>query len=146
LSFPAVGALLAGGQLALHELLTAFSAPVPTGPPAPHSHGAALAGLPGFAPIAELAGPANPGLAPLMLATHAAATLGCALLIAKGDAALWTLAAWLRPLAGLPRPAAPVPAPRFRGLFVPLPRPRQPWRNLRQDSRRGPPSAVVPSR
>ncbi|NUP60178.1 MAG: hypothetical protein HOQ06_11995, partial [Pseudarthrobacter sp.] len=29
LSFPAVGALLAGGQLALHELLTAFSAPVP---------------------------------------------------------------------------------------------------------------------
>jgi hypothetical protein len=146
LSFPAVGALLAGGQLALHELLTAFSAPVPAaGPPAPHVHGAALAGFPGPAPFAEHVSPADPGLAPLMLAAHAAATLGCALLLAKGEAALWALAGWLRPLAGLPRPVAPVPAPRFPGPFGPLPLPRQPWRNLRQDSRRGPPSAVVHS-
>lgn len=146
LSFPAVGALLAGGQLALHELLTAFSAPAPAaGPPAPHVHGAVLAGFPGIAPFAEHVSPADPGLAPLMLAAHAAATLGCTLLLARGEAALWALAGWLRPLAGLPRPVAPVPAPRFPGPFGPLPLPRQPWRNLRQDSRRGPPSAVVPS-
>ena len=50
-----------------------------------------------------------------MLAAHAAATLGCALLLARGEAALWALAAWLRPLVALPRPVtadadAPVPA------------------------------------
>ena len=146
LSFPAVGALLAGGQLALHELLTAFSSPAPAaGPPAPHVHGAVLAGFPGIAPIAEHVSPADPGRAPLMLAAHAAATLGCALFLARGESALWALAGWLRPLAGLPRPVAPVPAPRFSGPFGPLLLPRQPWRNLRQDSRRGPPSAVVPS-
>ena len=149
LSFPAMGALLGGGQLALHELLTAFSSPGPAaaipGAPAGHVHGVALAGFPGTASLAEHISPADPGLAPLMLVMHAAATLGCALLLAKGDAALWTLAAWLRPLAGHPSTVAPLPAPRFRGPFAPLRLPFQPRRNLRQDSRRGPPSAVVPS-
>ena len=62
---------------------------------------------------------------------------------AKGEAALWALADWLRPFAGLPGPVAPVPAVRLNGLFRHVPLHRSPWRNVRQDSRRGPPSAVV---
>ena len=146
LSFPALGALLGGGQLALHELLTAFSSPVPAtaaGTVPRHVHSDSLLALHGLAPLAEHLSPADPGLAPLMLAAHAAATLGCALLLAKGETALWALAGWLRPFAGLPRQAAPVPAVRLDGLFTHSPLRRSPWRNLRQDSRRGPPSAVV---
>lgn len=146
LSFPAMAALLAGGQLALHELLTAFSAPLPEAAPgaaATHVHSGSVLALNGLAPLAEHLSPADPGLAPLMLAAHAAATLGCALLLAKGEAALWALAAWLRPFAGLPRAVAPLPAVRLDGLFWHTPVCRSPWRNLRQDSRRGPPSAVV---
>ncbi|MDQ0117176.1 hypothetical protein AB0280_14455 [Pseudarthrobacter sp902506025] len=148
LSFPAIGALLGGGQLALHELLTAFSSPLPGAAPGPepaHLHSDSLLALHGFAPLAEHLSPADPGLAPLMLGAHAAATLGCALLLAKGETALWALAGWLRPFAGLPRPLAPLPAVRLDGLFRHAPLRRSPWRNLRQDSRRGPPSAVVPA-
>ncbi|MDQ0770662.1 hypothetical protein QF031_003411 [Pseudarthrobacter defluvii] len=148
LSFPALAALLGGGQLALHELLTAFSAPLPAtaaGTDSGHVHGDNLAAFHGFAPLAEHLSPADPGLAPLMLASHAAATLGCALLLAKGETALWTLAGWLRPFAGLPRPLAPIPAVRLDGQFTHSPLRRSPWRNLRQDSRRGPPSVVVHS-
>lgn len=146
LAFPAMAALLGGGQLALHELLTAFSAPLESAagaPAAAHLHQVPLAGFAAFAPLAEHLSPANPALAPLMLAAHAAATLGCALLLAKGEAALWALADWLRPFAGLPGPVAPVPAVRLNGLFRHVPLYRSPWRNVRQDSRRGPPSAVV---
>ncbi len=81
-----------------------------------------------------------------MLAGHALATLLCAVLLARGEAALWALAAWLRPLLRLPVPAAPdaVAAPAavigWPADSVPLP-----WRNLRRDCRRGPPAAVVSS-
>jgi len=146
LSFPAIAALLGGGQLALHELLTAFSTPFPgvaaRAAPA-HLHSDSLLALQGLAPLTEHLSPADPGLAPLMLGAHAAATMGCALLLAKGETALWALAGWLRPFAGLPRPVAPLPAVRLDGLFKHAPLRRAPWRNLRQDSRRGPPSAVV---
>jgi hypothetical protein len=81
-----------------------------------------------------------------MVAAHAVATLACALLLAKGEAALWALAAWLRPLAALPRAAAPDAAPPAPAAFPAIAAPRRPWRNLRQDIRRGPPSAVVLSR
>jgi hypothetical protein len=146
LSFPAMAVLLGGGQLALHELLTAFSAPlhVTAGVAAPaHVHSGGLVTFNAFVPLAEHLSPANPELAPLMLAAHAAATLGCALLLAKGEAALWALAGWLRPFAGLSRPVAPAPAVPLKGMFRHVPLARSPWRNLRQDSRRGPPSAVV---
>ncbi|MDQ0661617.1 hypothetical protein QFZ35_000115 [Arthrobacter ulcerisalmonis] len=146
LSLPAIGALLGSGQLALHEVLSAFSAPLQgaAAVSAPgHVHSGSLAAFSAFAPLAEHLSPADPGRAPLMLAAHAAATLGCALLLAKGEAALWALAAWLRPFAGLPRPVVPVAAVRLDGLFRHVPLRRSPWRNLRQDSRRGPPSAVV---
>ena len=154
LALPALTALLGGGQLALHELFTTLSVPVPAAASAAaaagthashngHAHGGSPPVLLNLAPLAEHLVPANPGAAPLMLGAHPVATLGCALLLAKGEAALWALAAWLRPLVALPRPVtadadAPVPA-----AFPPAAVARPPWRNLRWDSRRGPPAAVV---
>lgn len=142
LNLPGIGALLGAGQLALHEFFTVFSTPaLPVGPVAAqygHEHGA----LPELVAVHGHM-PADAGSAPLMLAAHALATLGCALLLAKGEAALWALAAWLRPLAGLPRAITPDAVPPVSASFPPPAVPRRPWRNLRQDSRRGPPSAVV---
>ena len=38
-----------------------------------------------------------------MLVAHIVATAACALLLTKGEDALWALAAWLRPLVRLRR-------------------------------------------
>ncbi|WP_426228728.1 hypothetical protein [Pseudarthrobacter sp. DSP2-3-2b1] len=144
LNVPAMAALLGSGQLALHELFTAFSAPalsigsVGRLAAEPH-HGAA-------APVLETAAHLHgqdSHTGTLMLAAHIAATAACALLLAKGEDSLWALAAWLRPLAQLPEAVTPDagPAPAVSG--PPPVFPFRPWRNLRVDSRRGPPSAVV---
>lgn len=147
LSFPAMAGLMGGGQLALHELFATFSVPsepsVPVAAYAGHQHGVPALPPELLAMAGHVGGPADPSSGSLMLAAHALATLGCALLLAKGEAALWALAGWLRPLAGLPVPlafndAGPVPA-----ALPPTAAPLRPWRNLRQDSRRGPPSAVA---
>ncbi|TNB75789.1 hypothetical protein FHJ30_03950 [Arthrobacter sp. BB-1] len=154
LRFPAAAALLAGGQLLLHEVFAAAGVPAAaagSGTATPHaSHLSGAAGLP--AVLDHLYGTGIYGTeiygtgatsGPLMLAAHILATLGSALLLAKGEDALWALAAWLRPLVALPRPAAydggAAPLVPFAPSAVPL----RPWRNLRQDSRRGPPSAVA---
>lgn len=142
LGFPAVGAFLGAGQLVLHEAFTAFggSVPGPAGIAGPH-HAApaipasALGHLQSHAPDSPLA--------VLMIAGHALATLACALLLARGEDALWALAAWLRPLVQLPTPVRPeagaVPAATgWPEAGVPLP-----WRNERPDCRRGPPAAVA---
>jgi hypothetical protein len=151
LNLPALAGLLGAGQLVLHEAFTAFSAPSlspalagalsgPAGGPAHHAGPVPLpAGL--DSPLA--ASGLDSGLSVLMLAGHALATLLCAVLLARGEAALWALAAWLRPLLRLPVPvrpdAAAVPAAAgWPAESVPLP-----WRNLRRDCRRGPPAAVV---
>ncbi|MFJ6358603.1 hypothetical protein [Pseudarthrobacter oxydans] len=144
LGFPALAALLGGGQVALHEVFTAFSSSgtaAGSGPAASHvSH---VAG-PGFlTPAADHLAGAAATAAPLMLAAHVLATLGSALLLAKGEAALWALAAWLRPLGALPQPVACDNGTPPLVSFSPAAAPLRPWRNLRQDSRRGPPSAVV---
>jgi hypothetical protein len=143
LSIPAMTGLLAAGQLVLHETFAAFGGP-PSGPAdtvAPHHQ------VPAVLPV----GPQHhfqpheldPSFASLMFAGHLLATLACALLLAKGEDALWSLAAWLRPLIQLPAPVASdaVVAPAAAGWpadSAPLP-----WRNLRLDCRRGPPAAVV---
>lgn len=146
LGFPAMAALLAGGQLALHGLFTAFgphaAGRVPTGA---SPHAGHLPGTDIITSAVHLAG-TEAGSAPLMLAAHALATLGCAILLAKGEAALWALAAWLRPLSALPRAEVPDAVPPVLAAFPTAAVLLRPWRNLRQDSRRGPPSAVVPSR
>ncbi|HCN21187.1 MAG TPA: hypothetical protein DIT15_02890 [Arthrobacter bacterium] len=70
---------------------------------------------------------------------HALATVATALILARGEAAVWALAAWLRPLTTLLSvpvihtlpavPARPV-------VFVP-----SRWRSLRLPARRGPASS-----
>lgn len=149
LRLPAILFLLAGGQLALHEALTFL------GGAGGGAHTAAAGGhAPGqpdlagtlthaAAHMAAHISPADPAAAPLMLAAHALATLGCALLLAQGENALWQLAAWLRPLAELPRAAVVRPGPKAPAAYPSAPAPLRPWRNLRQDSRRGPPSAAA---
>ncbi|MGX1162457.1 hypothetical protein FBY31_3484 [Arthrobacter sp. SLBN-100] len=146
LDFPALATLLGGGQLALHELFTVFGSPGAAAPIRATLHTGHLAGADVLAPAVGHVHAAESTSGPLMLATHALATLACALLLAKGEAALWALAAWLRPLAALPRAVAPDAVPPALASFPAAAARRRPWRNLRQDSRRGPPSAVVPSR
>lgn len=148
MGLPALTALLAGGQLALHETLTLFSAAPATRTPlagtqaGAHNHGALDLSGAALVHVAEHVSPSNPASAPLMLAAHALATLGCALLLAQGENALWQLAAWLKPLADLPRAAVVRPGPKA-AAFPSAPAPLRPWRNLRPDSRRGPPSAIA---
>lgn len=141
LEFPSLAALLFTNQLVLHELFTAFSPTAQVAAPtadAHHDHHFYSGGLQAF--VVHLAGPeAGPGL--LMPAAHGLATLACALLLAKGESALFALAAWLRPLAKLPSAIAP-DAAAPASPFTPTAAPLRPWRNLRQDSRRGPPSAA----
>lgn len=151
LDLPALAGLLGAGQFVLHAAFTAFSAanhsPAlagglsgPAGAPAHHAGPVPLpAGL--DSPLA--ASGLDSGISLLMLGGHALATLLCAVLLARGEAALWALAAWLRPLLRLPVPVSPdaVAVPAAAGWpaeSVPLP-----WRNLRRDCRRGPPAAVV---
>ncbi|KUM36816.1 hypothetical protein [Arthrobacter sp. EPSL27] len=164
LNFAALAGMLGAGQFVLHGAFSAFSA-------APLNGSALNASAPGASAFPGPASgtahhlgavPLPPGtggtldahaldttlaldssLSLLMLAGHALATLLCALLLARGEAALWSLAAWLRPLLQLPAPvvlhAPAVPAAAFwPAESVPLP-----WRNLRRDCRRGPPPAVV---
>jgi hypothetical protein len=144
LNFPAMTVLLGAGQFVLHEVFTACSAAgLGIDPDAPDLHHVSRAASPIIGTAAgHLHQPDSPA-GTLMLLAHALATVSCALLLAKGEAALWALAGWLRPLFRLPeavrpdagvRPAVPGPPP-----VAPFRR----WRNLRPDSRRGPPSAVV---
>ncbi len=154
LRLPAMTAVLGAGQLALHEVFTALSVP-PSGAASVVRESHHAAGQAGFAHEAGLslteaaaqgAGHAHQVDSPLtalMLTGHVVATLVCAALLARGEGALWFLATWLRPLVQLPSPvtldAGTVPAANSAGRdFTPLP-----WRNLRQDCRRGPPAAVV---
>ena len=144
LGFPALAALLGGGQLALHEVFSAFSSPGTnpgSGTATPHESHLAGAGI--LAPAVDHLAGAAATAGPLMLSAHILATLASALLLAKGEAALWALAAWLRPLVALPQPVACDDGTPPVAAFPPAAVPLRPWRNLRQDSRRGPPSAVV---
>lgn len=146
LSFPALLGLLGVGQAVLHEALSTLSvsavcqAPA-TGRGSHHAGTSSLHCLP--ANPAELSAHAGTGIDPLaMLTGHALAVLATAWLLRRGEAALWQLLAWLRPLAVLPRPAViPAAGPRtFAHDPVLIP---APWRNLRRHSLRGPPSAAL---
>lgn len=145
LGLPAMVALLGSGQVVLHTVFHNLSAPM--GPSSTlasgHDHQPAAA-LQAYSDSIPLGDQLHAGeTSPLMLVAHILATAACALLLAKGEDALWTLAAWLRPLAALPRSVVLDAVPTVRAFSLPAGLPRQPWRNLRQHSRRGPPSAVV---
>ena len=141
LNFVAMAALLGASQLMLHEAFTAL-APIDVAAPA-GSHHLGTETVPTLDPATHLH-ELGTTFGVLMLVAHVLATIASAALLAKGEDALWQLAAWLRPLVALPsllfKPDAGT-APLAVGapnVFIP-----RPWRNLRQDSRRGPPAAVV---
>jgi hypothetical protein len=101
-------AVLAGGQLALHHAFELFGTVrcLPSGVSEHVGH----AGHAGHAAVAlDCAAAPHAGDSPGMLAAHLLATALTALMLARGEAALWALAAWLRPLVQLPAvSAAPV--------------------------------------
>ena len=109
---PLLTAYLSGSQLALHLAFSTLSNSVPSGSAMSH-HG--LSSASASSPVPECAA-SHPHLAAVagsfMTFGHVVATLGTALLLARGDAALWALAAWLRPLIGPIVPA--IIPPEFR--------------------------------
>jgi hypothetical protein len=136
LSFPVLAGLIGAGQAWLHWSFSALSAGAPMVPaPVVHAGHAAAALPPEVFPSAMPAA----GTDGLMLAAHAAATLGTALLLARGEQALSALASWLRPLVRLPESVTIVPArapgPAPAPLILPLGR-----LGRRLPTRRGPPA------
>ncbi|ADX75175.1 hypothetical protein Asphe3_41100 (plasmid) [Pseudarthrobacter phenanthrenivorans Sphe3] len=142
---PVLGMVLTGGQVLLHSLFSALSgaaaeaSSVPTALSAGHRHSGsgALAATPAASEI-HLHLPWEIG--PAMLTAHLAATLATALMLAKGEAALWALAAWLRPIL------FPVPATFVHPAAAPVLNRRQaPIRCRpvgRAHPRRGPPGTA----
>ncbi|MET4901641.1 hypothetical protein PV760_13295 [Paenarthrobacter sp. CC6] len=99
-----LAAYLGASQTALH---LAFSALAGSGTPKPDlAHHPGMAAGPGIGgavvPHEHLSADVSPG----MLGVHVAAILATALLMARGESALWALAAWLRPLLQTPSPSA----------------------------------------
>jgi hypothetical protein len=156
-----MAALLASSQLVLHTAFVALShsahltgAVATNGAVSHHSMSAEAHASAVLAQVSSAPAPGSMsvGLESLthagempgwMWAAHIAATLAAAALLAHGENVLWSLARWLQPLC---RPAAVVlvlPAKAPRAGISPRPLPRQPWRNLRPDTRRGPPARAV---
>jgi hypothetical protein len=155
LSFAVLFGVLGAGQLTLHAAFTAFSPgasclpqlplaqllaqlPLAQLPPAHYGHG----GLSCTAAMETM--PMDVGAnSPAMLAGHVLATLATAWLLRTGEAALWQLLAWLRPLVRLPRPAGFIPASHRPAAWPTVVVAAQ-RRNLRHDTLRGPPLAALP--
>lgn len=142
LTATALAGILCAGQWMLHTAFSALSETPPAGPgPVPHLHTAAAAGA-GMAAAHELPHSHLPAdLDPPMLGAHILATLVTAVLLARGEAALWALAAWLRPFAGIPA----VPILVTSQTVPPVPRRAlvRRWRVLRRHPLRGPPEAAI---
>lgn len=135
INVPAMIGLLGSSQLVLHWAFDAFSVSASfTSAAGAHSHDASAVSPAAVGLMPEHA--AVPGA--LMLALHAAATLATALVLGKGEAAVWALAAWLRPLV---RILAAVAIPEWPHLSAPaaVVIPFR-WRNLRLPALRGPPA------
>ncbi|WP_369045940.1 hypothetical protein [Sinomonas sp. P10A9] len=131
-------ALLGSGQLFLHEAfstLSESSGTVPLyAPTAGHVH------VLGTATAHGAGGPAQAESVAMLIA-HVIATVATALLLAKGETALWTLRDWLRPLVRvlvlpLLHPVPTVPA-------VTRESPPGPQRGLRLPALRGPPASCA---
>jgi hypothetical protein len=142
LSFPVLAGLIGAGQAWLHWSFSALSAGTPMVPaPMVQGHaGHAASALPPEVFSSAMTVPVA-GTDSLMLAAHAAATLGTAVLLARGERALSALAAWLRPLVRLPEPVTivpvRVPGPAPAPAILPMDRPGR-----RLPTRRGPPAFV----
>ena len=99
-------AVLAGGQVALHQAFELFGTVecAPAGSLAEHAGPRASPATPVIRQWRWTVWPRrrHTGDSPGMLAAHLLATALTALMLARGEAALWELAAWLRPLVQLP--------------------------------------------
>ncbi|GAB3563633.1 hypothetical protein GCM10027405_18540 [Arthrobacter alkaliphilus] len=140
LSLPVLGGLLGAGQLCLHWAFQAFSEASITAPQqSRHAGHSPLAPAPET--ISAIASGHGADIDWQMLAAHTVATLGTALILARGEQALWALAAWLRPLVHLPAPTAIQPLHTPASCPIPAVRPRS-LPGLRLPSRRGPPASM----
>jgi hypothetical protein len=101
LSMPVLAVLLGAGQLWLHWAFHALSGAVPSaGPDASgHTHQTLMPAVSAFGAAPS----AHAGVGDWQMFTaHAVATLATAVVLGRGEQALWALTAWLRPLAQLP--------------------------------------------
>lgn len=156
LTLPAMVALLGSSQVVLHQAFETLSHTATAAPGAAglHQHGLSTEAA-AAAMLASMNTAAAPGLDHMghagamsgwMWAAHITATLAAAALLAYGESALWSLANWLRPLYRRAAVVQVPPAQTARPSVIPRPLPSLPWRNLRPDTRRGPPApaAVFP--
>ncbi|MGY2744186.1 hypothetical protein [Arthrobacter sp. UYCu723] len=145
LSFLVLTGLLGAGQAWLHWSFGALSAAAPATFPEAGTHSHAGNTAAGLAP--ELFSQAMPataaGMDGAMFAAHAVATLGTAVLLARGELALSALSEWLRPLVQQPEPLTTVPV-RVPGPCAATPSRPMDRAGWRLPTRRGPP-ALVPA-
>ncbi|WP_449374526.1 hypothetical protein [Arthrobacter psychrolactophilus] len=159
LTLPVMLALLGSSQIVLHKafdflshgLHTAESAGTSSATSLALSHHAMSAEAHASAMLAQAAATGVPDVDTLatlshagamsgwMVAAHIVATLATAALLAHGESALWSLARWLRPLFRCAAVVLVLPVKSTRIGIIPRLLPRLPWRNLRPDTRRGPP-------
>lgn len=145
LRMPAMAGILGAGQAALHAAFTALSGPsahCTDAAVAAHGHHAAAvpecaAGV-GYAAGAVTAGAVAGLPAPVMLMAHLLAVAVTAVLLARGEAALWQVRAWLAPLAAVVHPVVLPPAVRVAALRSEAGTPR--FSAVRIPPRRGPPA------
>ncbi|POH75354.1 hypothetical protein [Arthrobacter glacialis] len=153
LTLPAMVALLGSSQVVLHQAFETLShsATAAPGTAGLHQHGLS-AEANTAALLAAVNTTAAPGLEHLghagamsgwMWAAHITATLATATLLAYGENALWSLANWLRPLYQRAAVVHVLRVQSARPRVIPRPLPRLPWRNLRPDTRRGPPAPAT---
>lgn len=142
LKLPTLLTALGTGQFVLHHALAMLSTSTTCVPGAAHAHhGTTAACLAGpVETAAQLPGSGMPLSMTLgMLAAHAAATLATAVVLTRGEQALYATAAWLRPLFAPLRTAAVVPGRALAaGFSVQLRSVAAPF--LSCAPRRGPPA------
>ncbi|MDQ0210087.1 hypothetical protein [Arthrobacter bambusae] len=140
LSFPALAGLLGAGQLCLHWAFGALSG-TSTATQLQSGHAGHVPWSPAPDAVGAIASSHAAASDWQMLAAHTLATAGTALVLARGEQALWALASWLRPLVQLPAPTAIQPLRTPAPCTAPAVRPRG-LAGLRLPSRRGPPTLV----
>ncbi|WP_028266468.1 hypothetical protein [Arthrobacter sp. MA-N2] len=141
LSLPVFAGLLGAGQLCLHWAFCALSPGASSAATLASGHAGHVLWTQAPEALGAVASAHTAGDDWQMFAAHAVATLGTALVLARGEQALWALAAWLCPLVQLPVPgsieATRTPGPYMASAITPAG-----WDSSRFPSRRGPPALV----
>ena len=136
---PVLAGYLLAGQFALHQAFSAMSGPaVSIARPAAHVHGGPSLPVPGPDTALQITPTTDPAAA--MLGLHVLATLATALVLARAEASLWAVAAWLRVLIEPPVPAGLPPVLRL--AVIGGRRPARRGSALGKFPARGPPPGV----